>query len=349
MLCNLDGMTSPMPPFRGFTHPLVLLVRSCTLRSRYSLESSIRNATSRPAPLSSPSRHRTQFTSCRALYSTIKKANTPPTGPKPSKPVAVGPLAEKTHPLAPYGDGYARRLAMKSRPTLLYEAPPQTAFLISSYAAGLFCFGGAAINSWFNVFNLPPGISPWVAVGFGVVSFIFAALGTTFALRPSSIIRSIKLLPNAAPQQAPGSPIQPVKLEVVARRVSIVPLPLKRMQVTPEQVAIVNRMQNLPIVLTREQLAAKQREDARRKKEERQYELDHLMTAPFRDAGRASSSLLANIRRGLTNEGFAPVYIDGIQYKLDVEGGYSLENGKVLDRIVRFQPDPKLASIQSKG
>lgn len=238
---------------------------------------------------------------------------------------------------------------MKSQPTTLYEAAPQTGFLLSSYTAACFCFTSAGINSWFNVFNLPPGISPWVSVGFGVVSFLFAVIGTVFSLRPSSIIRSIKILPSAALQKAPGSPNELVRLEVVARRTSPIPLPLKRMQVAPEQVVMMNRIQHLPVALSREQLAAKQLEDARRRKEERQYELDHLMTSPFRDAGRASSTIMSNIRRGLTGEGFAPIYVNGRMYKLDVEGGYALENGQVLDRIVRIQPDRKLAMAQSES
>ncbi|KAI1191650.1 hypothetical protein F5B17DRAFT_381597 [Nemania serpens] len=340
-------MTPPTPRCRGFTHPFVLLLRN-TLRSKYSIESSSRTTASWPAPFTTPSRHLRYFSSCRPLCGTVKKAKIPPTGPKPSKPTTLGPVAEKIQTL-PSHFTYAQRLAMKSKPTILYEAAPQTGFLISSYGAAFFCLGAAGINSWFSVFNLPPGISSWVPVGFGVVSFLFAALGTVFALRPSSIIRSIKLLPNSALQQAPGSPQQPVRLEVVARRISPIPLPSKRIQVAPEQVVLVNRMQQRPVVLSPEQLAAKKLEEVRRRKEQRQYELDHLMTAPFRDAGRASSTIFGNIRRGLTGEGFTPVFINGMKYKMDVEGGYALENGQVLDRIVQIQPDPRLAMAQSES
>ncbi|KAI1743776.1 hypothetical protein F4680DRAFT_407481 [Xylaria scruposa] len=329
-------MTSPMPQCRGFTHPFVFLVRS-TLRSRSSLEYYPRSTTSLPRPATQLSRQRRSFSFCRALCNKTKTLS--PTGKKP----ATSPLADTVKTLHV---GYAQRLAMKSKPTMLYEAAPQTGFLISSYGASFFCFGSAGINSWFNVFNLPPGISPWVPVGFGVISFVFAALGTVFAMRPTSIIRSIQLLPNAALQRA-GSPSQRVLLEVAARRIAPIPLPVKRIRVEPENVVMVNRIQHRPVVLTREQMAAKKLEDAKRRKAEREYELDHLMTAPFRDAGRASSTLFDNIRRGLTGEGFAPVFINGIRYKLDIEGGYCLENGAVLDRLVKIQPDLGLAQIQS--
>ncbi|RYC58354.1 hypothetical protein CHU98_g7850 [Xylaria longipes] len=332
-------MTSPMPQCRGFTHPFVLLVRS-TLRSRSSLESYTRSTISLSRLTTHPSRQRRSLSTCRTLYD--KKKTLPPTTSKPTP----SSLADKLKTL---DVSYAQRLAMKSKPTMLYEAAPQTGFLISSYTAGFFCFGSAAINSWFNVFNLPPGISQWVPVGFGVISFMFAALGTVFTLRPTSIIRSIQLLPNTASQQAPGSPRQRVLLEVAARRIAPIPLPVKRMRVEPENIVLVNRMQHRPVVLTQEEKAAKKLEDAKRRKAEREYELDHLMTAPFRDAGRASSTILGNIRRGLTGEGFAPVFINGVRYKLDIEGGYALENGQVLDRLVKIQPDPALAVVQSKS
>ncbi|KAJ2965661.1 hypothetical protein NUW58_g10843 [Xylaria curta] len=137
-----------------------------TLRSRSSLEPSARITTSSPHLPTNLSRHQRPFSSCRSLYN--KKARTlPPTTTPPHKSPTSGPLADKIKALS-----YAQRLAMKPQPTTLYEAAPHMGFLISSYGASFFCFGSAAINSWFNVFNIPPGISSWAPVGFGVVSFV---------------------------------------------------------------------------------------------------------------------------------------------------------------------------------
>jgi hypothetical protein len=191
---------------------------------------------------------------------------------------------------------------------------------------------------------LPEGVSQWVGVGFGVISIIFSVLGTTFALRPASIIRAIKVLPSAAVK---GGTPQRVMLEVTARRKAIIPLPPKRIQVTPEEIVMANRMCLRPVIPSQEELAAKKIEEAKRRQAEREYELNHLMTAPFRDARKAGFTLLENLQRGLTGEGFAPIYIKGEMYKVDVLGGYALEGGQVLDRIVRITPNPKLAAIQS--
>ncbi|KAI0402693.1 hypothetical protein F4802DRAFT_574710 [Xylaria palmicola] len=328
-------MASTIPQCRGFTHPLVLLVRS-TLRSRSFLKSSTRITTTSPCLLINPARYRRDFSSYQALRN--KTSKPPATSKKPAS------LADQIKNFS-----YAQRLAMKGHPTTLYEAAPQTGFLISSYCASFFCFGSAAINSWFNVYNLPLGIPSWVPVGFSAMSFLFAVLGTVFALRPSSVIRSITLLPAKTSSQTPAPVASRVMLEVAVRRLAPIPLPLKRIRVAPDNVTLVNRMQHRPLILSREEHAARKLADAKRRKKEREYELDHIMTAPFRDARKASYSLFGNIRRGLTGEGFAPVFINGIRYKLDIDGGYALENGQVLDRLVKFQPDPRLARIQSEA
>ncbi|KAI1426075.1 hypothetical protein F5Y12DRAFT_713521 [Xylaria sp. FL1777] len=348
-----------MPQCRGFTHPLVLLVRN-TIRST-------RITTSSPCLLlTNPTPNQRYFSSCR-VYLKAPKANkatkttkttnmvktaTQTTAKTPPTTATIIPatssLADRVRASSKLS--YAQRLAMKPNPTTLYEAAPQTGFLISSYGAAFFCMGSAAVNSWFNVFNLPPGISSWVPMGFGVISFMFATLGTLFALRPTSIIRSIVLLPYPASQrQGTEPPSQSVTLEVTARRIAPIPLPAKRFQVKPEQIVLVNRLRPHVVVLSEEQRAARKQENEIRRKQEREYELNHLMTAPFRDAKRASSTLFGNIRRGLTGEGFEPVFINGTQYKLDTEGGYVFENGQVLDRIVKIQPDQQLARSQSES
>ena len=42
-------------------------------------------------------------------------------------------------------------------------------------------------------------------------------------------------------------------------------------------------------------------------------------------------------RRGLTREGFAPLWVGKEKYKIDVLGGWALDDGKVLDRLVTYR------------
>lgn len=262
--------------------------------------------------------------------------------------------------------GYAQSLAQKSTPTTLYEAPAQGLFLASSYAAGLFSMLAAGVNVWFNVYNAPAGAPAWTPYVFGAVGAMMAALGTRFAMMPASVVRSIAVLPassstttatttttttkpakatNATATSASASApaAVPVMLEIRARRLSPFPfLPLRRMRVEPGRVVLGARLfrPRAAEPTAAERLAARRAEE-RRLADARRYEREHLMTAPFRDGRRAAAAALAAVRRGLTGEGFVAVEVDGARYKLDVAcGGYALEDGRALDRIVRVEEAP---------
>ncbi|CAK7230139.1 hypothetical protein SCUCBS95973_007471 [Sporothrix curviconia] len=73
----------------------------------------------------------------------------------------------------------------------------------------------------------------------------------------------------------------------------------------------------------------------------REYEMDHLMTAPFRHAGQGAQSFWHQIQRAFSREGFVPVLVNGDRQKLDVTGGWALENGRALDRLVTLKNDIK--------
>ncbi|RYP79397.1 hypothetical protein DL769_002981 [Monosporascus sp. CRB-8-3] len=352
-------MTVPVPRCRGFTNPVLVLIRT-------SLETSIQQSgrTTSRAPLQWTGRSLTTSRSLRARPSSKAKATaaiTPrPTQPKPAQPSSPGAALARN--LQAPQIGYAQSLASKSTPTILYEAAPQRAFLISSYAAGLFGVMAGGINVWFNVYNVPEGTSFWVSYVFGAVGFMMAALGTRFAMMPASIVRSITLLPAAAAATAQSakagagaaakaaSAARPVLLEVKARRTSPFPfVPLKRMQVEPQQVVMKTRLFTPPKTEPSpyEKIVMK-REEERRRKEAQQYEMDHLMTAPFRDGARAAGTIFARIRQGLTGEGFMPIEVNGAKYKLDVTGGYALEDGRALDRIVKIEEDPGVVRVASQ-
>ncbi|KAI1267337.1 hypothetical protein F5Y18DRAFT_379905 [Xylariaceae sp. FL1019] len=342
-------MTVTIPVCRGFTHPFLFLVRN-TLRTPSN------HTVARPTLTTSPCLPPTLARQQRnlSLFRALRQKTTKPIATKSSKPNATStklkPLANAISQPNQPPLGFAHRLAAKSSPTTLYESSSQRLFAASSYTAGAFCFGCALVNSWFNVYNLPEGVSPFVPVGFGIVAIAFTALGTLFALRPSLIIQSIKILPSSqtkAPQTTPGLP--QVMLELVVRRNAPFPLPFHKMRVRPDEVVLPNRMMQRQPVLTEQQKDAQRLADIKRRREEREYEMDHIMTAPFRDGGKAGSMIWTSIRRGLTGEGFMPVFVQGTQLKLDINGGYALENGQALDRIVKIEPNLDRAQLSSKG
>ncbi|XXH04669.1 hypothetical protein Hte_011088 [Hypoxylon texense] len=290
------------------------------------------------------------------LYATAKAK---PASPK-TTPKAAGTPKTAARPLAKSLQvsrlSYAQQLAEKATATTLYEAEPGKIFLLSSYMAGLFCATAAAVNIWLNVFNVPDGTNPVVQVGMGLVGILMAGFGTRFALIPAGAIRSIKVLPARAvkatgPAGSRVSPAAvPVRLEIEARRNAPFPfVPLRRFQADPNDVVMKARMYNRKTAPSEhEKILMKQEEEARLKKE-REYEMNHLMTAPFRHAGQAASKVFASLRRGLIGEGFAPIVIGGVKYKLDITLAYALEEGRALDRIVKIEEDPIVARLAAEA
>ncbi|KAK8138902.1 hypothetical protein PG984_002282 [Apiospora sp. TS-2023a] len=371
-------MTAPTSICRGFTHPVVLLMRS-SLKQPMMRQAFFTSSTTplTPAVLRSPLGKRFLSTTRQLLsQATDRSKNAAPRGaataaaatPKtPPAPRAVGGGAN-----FPSTSSYALRLAQNKHGATLFEAAPQRMFLASSYAAGFVCIGGAIVNLYYNVYNPPPGLGEWIPYAFSAVAVMLALLGTNFALMPAHVVRLIRVLPSAAAQAAaaagkpgvagarPGpvgaagsSAVSPhkVQLEVLVRRLTPIPgFPLKKMVVEPNEIVMKTRLfhpkKAEPTEIEKMRMG---REWEKRKKEQMQYNKDHLMTAPFRDGAWAISQFFTAIRRGLTGEGFAPVEIKGGKYKLDIVKGYALEDGRALDRIVRIESDPRYAHLEARG
>ncbi|KAI1500440.1 hypothetical protein F5X99DRAFT_385989 [Biscogniauxia marginata] len=328
-------MTTAVAKCRGFTHPVIFLLRS-TLKASCELSNStvlIQGRCLQSARSRLNGRFFTTTTILRKIPGTAAKA-------KPSQPLAG---ATSSQNLPPYPPSYAQQLAQKPSATTLYEAAPQRSFVFSSYAAALFCMSVGGVNSWINVYNVPDGLPGWVPFAFGAVSFCMAVPATVFALRPAAVVRLIRVLPARPTKMSSGaskahSAVPPVQLEITVRRHIPLPgLPLKRIKVEPHEVVMKARMYNPQTALSDYEKQQAKKAEEKRRKAEREYELNHLMTAPFRHALWAIRTIFVGLRRGLTGEGFAPIWIKGTQYKLPITDGYVLGDGRALDRIVRIE------------
>ena len=73
-----------------------------------------------------------------------------------------------------------------------------------------------------------------------------------------------------------------------------------------------------------------------RKHQKRQKELDEISN-PFtylpKLFGRGLKSLWTFVRRIMSGDGFANVYIDGKAWRLDVKDGWFLDNGMAVERL----------------
>ncbi|KAH9900611.1 hypothetical protein F4778DRAFT_739677 [Xylariomycetidae sp. FL2044] len=334
-------MTTIHSSCRGFYHPVFALVRPSLQPCRnFSPRSSLQPSRINPYGRS--------FTTSNILANTAtRKAR-----PKPSRPSSEAPSASTAQTAKV---GYAHALALKSsgRGTILYESSPNRLFLASSYAAGLTCWTAASLNAWINYLNCPEGLPQWVPVSYGLLSIIMVGLGTKFALMPAGIVRSITVTSprrkNAAEGKSDASSLPPVQLEFSVRRDAPFPfVPPKRILAAPDAVAMKTRLFHVTSPPTDHEKAVSRQEDEEQRKKAREYELTHLMTSPFRDARRFMSHIFSALRRGLTGEGFAPIEVDGKEYKLDITAGYALEDGRALDRIVKIEEDPRLAKLMKE-
>ncbi|KXJ94552.1 hypothetical protein Micbo1qcDRAFT_159743 [Microdochium bolleyi] len=345
---------------RGFAHPLVLLVRSSL---QHSSGAAARSRVSRTRFASSTARHSKggqQHGAARRTPTTARSAA--PANPTTTAKTTLRsspPSAPAAPDVSPHV-GYAQTLARKPTPTTLYEGARQRVFLISSYAAGLTLFGGAAINSVVNVYDLPEGVPSLVAYPFGFVSVLMAVVGARFAMTPSGIVRTIKVLPSAAAAASSqvvarqagsiASAAARPQIEVMVRRTAPIPgLPLQRIVCEPHEIVMKARMYNRPSASGEPKSAEELAEEAAQKQAELEYERTHVMTAPFRHGWWAIRTVFLTIRQGITGEGFAPIEVKGVKYKLCITDGYALEEGRALDRIVQIDEDQAVAALRTAG
>ena len=73
---------------------------------------------------------------------------------------------------------YADTLALRSSPTLLYQAPSPTSYIAGCFLLGGFCFTWAAINFYSQYLYPADGTPAWVPVFVGGVCVAMTCFGT---------------------------------------------------------------------------------------------------------------------------------------------------------------------------
>jgi len=71
----------------------------------------------------------------------------------------------------------------------------------------------------------------------------------------------------------------------------------------------------------------------------RDIERTHLLTSPFRKMSYLTWRMFGNLRRVWTREGFVYVQVKGRNgtWKIDRVGGWALDDGRGLDRLVKHR------------
>jgi len=312
------------------------------------------------------------------LSRTLQTAAKAPSKPLPPKrkpnnsdvPVKTPTKTPTTTPTTTPATTYANQLALRPR-VLLFEAPSHFWYRLSSLGASAFCITYTVYQYWTVLLHPPADIASWVPTAFGVICVFMGSIGVYFALGTSRIVRSISAvsvasalatgkgkLPSALltlsngrkAASAAAASKSPIYIEVQTQR--MLPfLPMKRIQLWPEQIRLPFRMSEAiaargDVVPTkaagpaglRERVQA-ERAEREAKAKARKYEMDHLMTAPFRDAKKGFRVVWDGMSRAFHRGGFAQVELGGKNYKLDVSG-WAMENGRAMDRILALKKTP---------
>lgn len=277
--------------------------------------------------------------------------------PKPA-PSSISRLL----PLRPAGAGFptlASTLARKAEPTLLYQAPSLIVFKVACYTSASFCFAYAAFCVQTNVLDPPPDLAPWVSYAFAGISLFMAGFGSYLFLGPARIIKTISAVPkhlasstgvvtrSAGPGAAAAAPTLGVGqqgeilLEIELGKMLPVPFfPVRRILARPAEVEFEQKLSPpLPGSLSTEQRNAKRVAELAAWKKAREYDMNHIMTIPFRHMKQGAGEFFRAISRMWSREGFIKVSVKGHRYKLDGTAGWALEGGRSLDKLVTFKPN----------
>ncbi|KAK2004843.1 hypothetical protein LX36DRAFT_649381 [Colletotrichum falcatum] len=272
------------------------------------------------------------------------KPKTKPTAPGPTRPVS--PAA----PVSSAGSTYAltTQLAQRSQPTVLYEAGSHFWMKLSAWAAMLMFYSYAGINYYTVLLHPPEDIAAWVPHAFAVICLAMAGFGSYFFYNTRNIVRLVRAVPTVllAPNArglAPGAAAAlnpkttPIHLEITCKR--MLPGRAKVLVVPPQQVSMPGRIvaqAASPAHASPSQERAAARREQARARAEWEYDRDHLMTVPFRHAGKGFRAAWYGVRRAVTREGFLQMEVGGQKLKLDVASGWALDDGRAIDRLVKI-------------
>lgn len=232
---------------------------------------------------------------------------------------------------------YASQLAAKGKETTLYEAPSHTWYTIGSLCTASFCFVYAGYNSLFHILYLPHDIAFWVPYAYAFLCTVTAAMGTYFFLGPAKLIAYIKAVP------ATEELLKKTKTKVASESNLLVEVGIRRpifgfgprkVYVAPREIVMRKKLSAPLMTYTRGELEEMERKLKQKTEEEIRYDKAHLMTAPFRQTGRAFRELFYATRRIMSKEGLANIKVGKRMYHIDVSGGWALEDGRAIDRLV---------------
>jgi len=273
----------------------------------------------------------------------------------------------------PLHDSYARTLASKPSPTLLYLGPTSNTYIIVCYGLSAFCVSYGLWNLFDVCWRSHPGL--WVKdnniyyhdlkpqylllftnvcafqvvipVFMGGVCVIMIGLGGYVGLSASRLLKSVTAVPVKGVGAGQGSDLI---LRFESRRILAV-FPSKVMEYSPKDLRLAKRIstpKDIDPTIRGPQAQAKARRDmeAERSKE-KAYEMAHLWSAPFRHFARGVRKAIDTFSRVVSREGFVKIYIKGKSWGIDAKTGWMLDEGQGMFIFRGFDRTNMIRSAES--
>ncbi|PQE13231.1 SMC domain protein [Rutstroemia sp. NJR-2017a BBW] len=237
---------------------------------------------------------------------------------------------------------YVDALALKSRSTLLYEAPSHNGFVIGSYLGGSFCLAFGALTFWNSYLNAPADIPTWVPVAFGTTCFFLAICGGYLFLAPNGLVRSITAIPTPLLRPSPptATATAPLHLQITLRRAFPIPfMPPRILTVVPSACTLTSHIYHYltPAEQRRAELLHKQK-----MAEMAEYDRTRIIGRGVRHASQGIFELVRVMGRCWTGEGLVKMKVEGTRasggdrtLKIDGQMGWALDAGRGLERVVK--------------
>ncbi|KAL6869986.1 hypothetical protein ACO1O0_001321 [Amphichorda felina] len=298
----------------------------------------------RPRPILSELSHpQSRFsTASLRLRAAAPKANVNiKTTPSTIRPPKAAPQQQQQQQQSSYA--LIKSLATKPTPTVLYEGPSNFWFYFGCWSSGLSILTWTALTGPWVIFHPEgtEGVPDWVTWVNGSSYVLLAAMGFYLISKTPNIVKSIRVLPSAVSRAAPttfaaaapATTTPSLQVEVTVHRM----MPLARPKVLTADLDRVSLKSRLS--LPGEHVPDLRRDEARRleearKRELRRFDMEHLMTMPFRKLGRGLTGMFHGVRAAWTDMGFGVIRVDGKEYKVNVTKGFAHDGFRTLERIV---------------
>ncbi|RCI14679.1 hypothetical protein L249_6434 [Ophiocordyceps polyrhachis-furcata BCC 54312] len=237
------------------------------------------------------------------------------------------------------GSRYAflTKLAAKPSPTVLYQAPSHFWFYFTCWSTGISMIGWSALTAPV-ILDQPEGVPDFTKHVYAVSYLLLCAMGFYLIAKTPNVVNSIRLLPsNAASTPGASSSMAAaaakLQLEVTVKHM-LPMLPLRTITTGIENVSFKTRLSHWQHQIPESKLLEMERLEETRRAELRKFDMDHILTMPFRRIGRGLQSLFQGVKSAWTGAGFGFIKVNGKEYKVDVTGGFSHATFRTLARIV---------------